>query len=191
MKSKTTATAALEIIQPKQIIDRHLRPAIAPFRAELLAAAEIDRKLSATMQKEHPNAVKLAAEELFQKATSGDAEAEAAIRAEGGLDEWKRKRMAFFDLSRAKHEAACRASIPLWEKVSAALLSGIDAADREIQDQWVKVCEFLGEPSDLSRWNQYCRNIRNGIERAPFAAEKLSHGSSWQLESLGLRELLD
>jgi hypothetical protein len=77
--------------------------------------------------------VKLAAEELFQKATSGDAEAEAAIRAEGGLDEWKRKRMAFFDLSRAKHEAACKASVPLWEKVSAALLSGIDAADREIQ----------------------------------------------------------
>ena len=88
-------------------------------------------------------------------------------------------------------EAACKASIPLWEKVSAALLSGIDAAEREIQDQWVKVCEFLGEPSDLSRWNSYCRNIRNGIERAPFAAEKLSHGSSWQLESLGLRELLD
>ena len=191
MKSKTTATAALEIIQPKQIIDRHLRPAIAPYRAELLAAAEVDRKLSETMEKEHPNAVKLAAEELFQKATSGDAEAEAAIRAEGGLDEWKNKRMAFFDLSRAKHEAACKASIPLWEKVSAALLSGIDAAEREIQDQWVKVCEFLGEPSDLSRWNQYCRNIRTGVERAPFAAEKLRHGSSWQLESLGLRELLD
>ena len=191
MKSKTTATDALEIIQPKQIINRHLRPAILPYKAELLAAAEVDRKLSETMAEEHPNAVKKAAEELFQKATSGDAEAEAAIRAEGGLDEWKRKRMAFFDLSRAKHEAACKASIPLWEKVSAALLSGIDAAEREIQSQWVKVCEFLGEPSDLSRWNQYCRNIRTGVERAPFAAEKLSHGSSWLLESLGLRELLD
>jgi tyrosyl-tRNA synthetase len=191
MKSKTPANAALEIIQPQEIIDRHLRPAIAPFKAELLAAAEVDRQLSATMEKEHPNAVKLAAEELFQKATSGDAEAEAAIRAEGGLDEWKRKRMAFFDLSKAKHQAACLASVPLWEKVSAALLSGIEAADREIQDQWAKTCDFLGEPCDLSRWNAYCRNVRNGISRAPFAAEKLSHGSSWQLEAHGLRPLLD
>jgi len=191
MKSKTTANAALELIHPQQIIDRHLRPAIAPFKAELLASAELDRKLAEAMEREHPNAVKLAADELFQKATSGDAEAEAAIRAEGGMDEWKRKRMAFFALSRAKHEAACIASAPLWQKVSAALLASIEAADREIQDQWVKVCEFLGEPSDLSRWNQYCRNIRNGVERTPFAAEKLSHGSSWQLESLGLRELLD
>ena len=49
MKSKTTATAALEIIQPKQIINRHLRPAIAAFKSELLAAAEVDRKLSETM----------------------------------------------------------------------------------------------------------------------------------------------
>jgi len=191
MKSKTPANAALEIISPKQIINRHLRPAILPFKGELLAAAELDRKLSETMEKEHPNAVKKAAEELFQKATSGDAEAEAAIRAEGGMDEWKRKRMAFFDLTRAKHEAGCLASVPLWEKVSVALLSGIDAADREIQDQWTKVCEFLGEPSDLSRWNQYCRNIRHGIERTPYAAEKLRHGSSWQLEAYGLRELLD
>jgi hypothetical protein len=191
MKSKTPANAALEIIQPQQIINRHLRPAIAPFKAELLAAAEIDRELSATMEKEHPNAVKLAAEELFQKATSGDTEAEAAIRAEGGMDEWKRKRIAFFDLSRAKHEAACIASVPLWEKVSVALLAAIEDADREIQGQWAKVCDFLGEPCDLSRWNAYCRNIRNGIERAPFAAEKLRHGSSWQLEAYGLRELLD
>jgi hypothetical protein len=191
MKSKTPANAALEIIHPQQIIDRHLRPAIAPFKAELLAAAEVDRQLSEAMEREHPNSVKLAAEELFLKATSGDAEAEAAIRAEGGLDEWKRKRVAFFDLSKAKHQAACLASVPLWEKVSAALLSGIDAADREIQDQWAKTCDFLGEPCDLSRWNAYCRNVRNGIERAPFAAEKLSHGSSWQLEAHGLRPLLD
>jgi hypothetical protein len=191
MKSKTPANAALEIIQPQQIINRHLRPAIAPFKAELLAAAELDRKLSETMSQEHPNAVKLAAEELFQKATSGDTEAEAAIRAEGGMDEWKRKRIAFFDLSRAKHEAACVASVPLWTKVSVALLAAIEDADREIQGQWAKVCDFLGEPCDLSRWNAYCRNIRHGIERTPYAAEKLRHGSSWQLEAYGLRELLD
>lgn len=181
----------MEIILPQQIINRHLRPAIKPFKAELLAAAELDRKLSETMEKEHPNAVKKAAEELFQKATGGDAKAEAAIRAEGGMDEWKRKRMAFFDLSRAKHQAACIASAPLWERVSVALLAAIEDAEREIQGQWAKVCDFLGEPCDLTRWNAYCRNIRNGIERAPFAARKLSHGSDWQLEAHGLRELLD
>ena len=191
MKSKTTATAALEIIQPKQIINRHLRPAIAPFKAELLAAAEVDRKLSEQMESKHPNLAKAEALQLLEKAGAGDLEADKILTEAGGTEAYVKSRTALFDLSRAKHEAACIASVPLWTKVSAAILAAIDASDREIQSQWQKVCDYLGEPCDLSRWNQYCRNIRNGIERAPFAAEKLSHGSSWQLESLGLRELLD
>ena len=191
MKSKTTANTALEIIQPKQIIDRHLRPAIAPFKAELLAAAEVDRKLSEQMESKHPNLAKAEALQLLEKAGAGDLEADKILTEAGGTEAYVKSRTALFDLSRAKHEAACIASVPLWTKVSAAILAAIDASDREIQSQWQKVCDYLGEPCDLSRWNQYCRNLRSGVERTPFAAEKMRHGSSWQLESLGLRELLD
>jgi hypothetical protein len=195
MKTKTTPASSgltsLEIKHPQAIIQAHLRPAIAPFRDELLAAAAIDRELSASLEREHPNAVKKMADELFARAANGDAEAEKEIRAEGGIEEWKRKRIAFFDLTRAKHEAACIASAPLWQRVSDSILSAIQAADNEIQGQWAKVCEYLGEPCDLSRWNSYCRNIRNGIERAPFAAEKMRHGADWQIEAHGLRPLLD
>jgi hypothetical protein len=191
MKSKTTATTALEIIQPKQIINRHLRPAIAPFKAELLAAAEVDRKLSEQMESKHPNLAKAEALQLLEKAGAGDLEADKILTEAGGTEAYVKSRTALFDLSRAKHEAACIASVPLWTKVSAAILAAIDASDREIQSQWQKVCDYLGEPCDLSRWNQYCRNLRSGVERTPFAAEKMRHGSSWQLESLGLRELLD
>ena len=191
MKSKTTATTALEIIQPKQIINRHLRPAIAPFKAELLAAAEVDRKLSEQMESKHPNLAKAEALQLLEKAGAGDLEADKILTEAGGTEAYVKSRTALFDLSRAKHEAACIASVPLWTKVSAAILAAIDASDHEIQSQWQKVCDYLGEPCDLSRWNQYCRNLRSGVERTPFAAEKMRHGSSWQLESLGLRELLD
>jgi hypothetical protein len=194
MKTKTSATAAsatLELTHPQQIIDRHLRPAIAPFKAELLEAAARDRELSAELERKHPETAKREALELLEKAGAGDTEADKILTEAGGTEAYVKSRAALFDLTRAKHEAACISSAPLWQKVSDAILAAIEAADREIQGQWSKVCDFLGEPCDLSRWNSYCRNIRNGIERAPFAAEKLRHGTDWQIESLGLRPLLD
>ena len=143
------------------------------------------------MESKHPNLAKAEALQLLEKAGAGDLEADKILTEAGGTEAYVKSRTALFDLSRAKHEAACIASVPLWTKVSAAILAAIDASDREIQSQWQKVCDYLGEPCDLSRWNQYCRNLRSGVERTPFAAEKMRHGSSWQLESLGLRELLD
>lgn len=194
MKTKTSATAAsapLELTHPQQIIDKHLRPAIAPFKAELLEAADRDRELSAEMERKHPELAKKEALQLLEKAGAGDLEADKILTEAGGTEAYVKSRTALFDLARAKHEAACIASAPLWQKVSDALLAAIQAADLEIQGQWQKVCEFLGEPYDLSRWNSYCRNIRSGIERAPFAAEKMRHGAGWQLEALGLRPLLN
>ena len=194
MKTKTSATAAsasLELTHPQQIIDKHLRPAIAPFKAELLEAAARDRELSAEMERKHPELAKKEALQLLEKAGAGDLEADKILTEAGGTEAYVKNRTALFDLARAKHEAACIASAPLWQRVSESILAAIQAADLEIQGQWAKVCEFLGEPCDLSRWNQYCRNIRSGIERTPFAAEKMRHGADWQLESLGLRQLLD
>lgn len=194
MKNKTSATAAsttLELTRPQEIIDKHLRPAIAPFKAELLEAAARDLKLTREMEERHPDIAKKLGLELLEKAAAGDEEADRILTEAGGTEAFVKSRCALFDLARAKHEGACIASVPLWRRVSESLLSAIEAADREIQEQWAKVCEYLGEPSDLSRWNQYCRNIRNGIERSPFAAETLKHGANWQLDSLGLRPLLD
>jgi hypothetical protein len=32
--------------------------------------------------------------------------------------------------------------------------------------------------------------LKNGIARAPFAAETLRHGADWQIRSLGLAEIV-
>lgn len=194
MKKQNTATAAsttLELTHPQQILDAHLRPALAPFKADLLKAAARDIELTKELESKHPDLAKKQALELLEKAAAGDLEADKILTEAGGTEAYVKSRCALFDLARAKHEGAAMASAPLWQKVSESILSAIEAADREIQSQWQKVCDFLGEPCDLSRWNAYCRNIRNGIERAPFAAETLKHGANWQLESLGLRPLLD
>lgn len=193
MKSKTSAKASttLELTHPQSILDAHLRPAVAPFKAELLEAADRDRKLTQEMELRHPDLAKKEALELLEKAAKGDEEADKILTEAGGTEAYVKSRCALFDLARAKHEGAAMASAPLWQKVSESLLAAIEAADREIQSQWQKVCDFLGEPCDLSRWNQYCRNIRNGITRAPFNAETVKIGADWQIESLGLRQLLD
>lgn len=194
MKKQNTATAAstsLEVTHPKDIIEKHLKPALAPFKAELLAAAQIDVELAADMERKHPDTAKREALQLLEKAAGGDLEADKILTEAGGTEAYVKSRTALFDLARAKHEAACIASAPLWQKVSDSILSAIESADREIQSQWQKVCDFLGEPCDLSRWNNYCRTLRFGIGRAAFAAETLKHGTDWQIEAHGLRPLLD
>ena len=65
-------------------------------------------------------------------------------------------------------------------------------ASREgpICTQFNSIMAALGEPSGLSNWNAYCRNLKNGIRSAPNAAENLRHGADWQLRALGLAELV-
>jgi len=194
MKNKpdTTAKASdpLTITKPQDILAAHLAPAIKPFAAELLAAAAIDREAEAEMNGCHPEAVKKEVAELFEQAAAGDKAAEAKLREAGGREAFVAKRTAFFDLARAKHHAAALATAPLWQKVSEAILGAIEAADVAIQKQFDSVMAALGEPSGLSNWNAHCRNLKNGISRAPFAAEQLRHGADWQIRSLGLAELV-
>ena len=99
-----------------------------------------------------------------------------------------KSKCAMFYLARAKHEGASKASAPLWTKVSIAVIAAIEAASREINDKWQATCTQLGEPCSPSSWDTYCRNLKTGITRAPFAAENLRHGASWKIESLGLTE---
>jgi hypothetical protein len=193
MKNKSNtdkASESLTITRPQDIIAAHLVPAIKPFAAELLAAAAIDREANAEMEAMHPVGVKAAAEKLFEAAAEGDKAAEKELRDAGGKAEYIAKRTAHFEMARAKHEAACKASAPLWQKVSDAILAAIDAADAAIQKQFEAVMVALGEPSGLSNWNAYCRNLKNGIRSAPNNAENLRHGADWQLRALGLADLV-
>lgn len=180
------STAALT--NPKDILNRHLREAVKPHAAALRQAAAIDRELEKEMLATHPDTAKKEANELLERASTGDTKAEGVLRSAGGTEAYVKAKCAMFDLARAKHAGAARASVPLWTKVSAAVLISIDAAHREINQQWRHTCEQLGEPCPPSAWDNYCRNLRNGIERAPFAAENLRHGTAWQIESLGLTE---
>lgn len=179
---------AAAIINPKEILNRHLREAVKPHAAALRQAAALDRELEKEMNATHPDAAKKEANELLERASTGDTKAEGVLRSAGGTEAFVKSKTAMFDLARAKHEGAAKASAPLWAKVSAAVLLSIDAANREINQQWQHICEQLGEPCSPSEWDTYCRNIRSGIERAPFAAENLRHGAAWQIESLGLTE---
>jgi hypothetical protein len=192
MKAKTnpTAPALPAITHPTEILKSHLKPALEPFAAELLEAARIDREAAGVMDTMHPEKVKAAAEDLFYRAARGEEAAEKELREAGGKAEYIAKRTAFFDLAKAKHHAACQASAPLWQKVSEAIVAGIDAAAAEIQKQLDTVAAALGEPAGLSNWDAYCRNLKSGISRAPFAAEKLNHGTDWMLRSLGLADLV-
>ena len=195
MKTKTTPASSgitpLEIKHPQAIIEAHLRPAIAPYRDELLAAAARDIELYAEMEKQHPEAAKKAAAELMEKACAGDDQANKILTDAGGTEAFIKARTAMFDLARGKHGKAAKDSAPLWAKVSAALMSAIDAAAVEIQAQYDRIQELHGEPKALSQWDAHCRNLKTGLNKAEFAANELNAGTNWQLEALGLRPLLD
>jgi hypothetical protein len=193
MKNKINtdkANESLTITKPEDILAAHIAPAIKPFTAELLAAAAIDREAEAEMNESHPEAVKKEVAEIFERAAAGDKVAENKLRDAGGREAYISTRTAFFDLARAKHHAAAIATAPLWQRVSDAIIGAIDAADAAIQKQYNAITAELGEPSGLSNWNARCRNMKNGIARAPFAAETMHHGADWQIRSLGLAEIV-
>jgi hypothetical protein len=189
MKTRPTNNAVV-LNHPKDILNRHLRDAVKPHAAALRQAAALDRELEKEMLATHPDDAKKQANVLLEAASNGDKKAEETLRAAGGTEAFIKAKSAMFDLARAKHEGAAKATVPLWEKVSAAVIAAIESANREIQEQWNQACEHLGEPSGLSSWDVFCRNLKTGITRAPFAAENLKHGAAWQIESLGLAEVI-
>jgi hypothetical protein len=187
---KKPASNTVVLVHPKDILTRHLAQAVKPYAAELRQAAAIDREFEKEMLATHPDTAKKEANELLERASKGDSRAEGVLRSAGGTEAYIKAKCGLFDLARAKFEGAAKASAPLWTKVSAAALAALEAANREIQTQWQQACEHLGEPGGLSSWDTYCRNLRNGFERAPYAAEKLRQGAAWQIEQLGLAEVV-
>jgi hypothetical protein len=184
------ANNAVVLNHPQDILNRHLRQALKPHAAALRQAAALDLELAGEMTALHPDVAKKEANILLEAAANGDKRAEATLREAGGTDAYVRNKCGLFDLARAKFEGAAKASAPLWTKVSAAVITAIESANREIQEQWNQACDHLGEPPGLSTWDTFCRNLKTGITRAPFAAENLRHGAAWQIEALGLSEAI-
>lgn len=188
---KTKSKDHQQITHPQTIIDQMMRDAIKPFAAELREAADRDRKLEADMDAAHPEAAKVRAAELLEAACAGDKAADAEIVAAGGTGGFVESRVRFFDLCRGKRNAAAKADAPLWEKVTAALLPALDAALEAIRSQWDRVLELHGEEPRPSSWEPRIASTRKAIAGAPFNARELTHGTNWQLQSLGLAALID
>jgi hypothetical protein len=189
MKTRPTNNAVV-LNHPKDILNRHLRDAVKPHAAALRQAAALDRELGKEMEATHPDDAKREADQLLERAANGDKKAEETLRAAGGTEAYIKAKSAMFDLARAKHEGAAKATVPLWEKASAAVLAAYEAAEREIQEQLQRTSEQIGEPAPATSWENTIRHLKYGISRAAYAAENMRHGAAWQIEALGLSEAI-
>lgn len=191
MKTKTNPTApAMPVItHPTAIIERHLKPALAPFAAEFLEAARQDRETSAEMQAMHPDTAKKEAEALFERAAQGDKAADKKLHDAGGKEKFIKDRTAHFDLARAKQEHAAVSAAPIWQKAADAALPALDAACAEIQSQYAEVMLALGEgKGGLSNWNATIGGMKSGFADCPRRAGVVKQGTDWLLRSYGLAD---
>lgn len=179
-----------QLIHPQTIIDTRLREALKPHARALLEAAERDQKLEAEMMREHPDAAKKEAERLFELACAGDVEADGILRAAGGTQGFIESKSRFFDLARGKCRANAKADEKLWSNAAPRADAALETALGEIRTQWASVQELHGEDPRPSSWEAKIEAMRRAINKAPFNAAELMHGTNWQIESLGLRSAL-
>jgi len=179
-----------QLTHPQTIIDEHLRSALKPYAKQLLEAAAKDKQLEAEMTKAHPETAKKECEALFERACNGDKEADGILQSAGGTTGFIEGRSRFFDLARGKCRANAKADAPLWEKVAPAADAALENALGEIRDQWAKVQELHGEEARPSRYEHTIERMRYAIGKTPFNARELMDGTNWQIESLGLRNVL-
>jgi len=179
-----------QLTHPQTIIDDHLRSALKPFAKQLLEAAAHDKQLEAEMDKAHPDGAKREAEQLFERACNGDREADGILVSAGGTAGFIESRSRFFDLARGKCRAAAKKDADIWDKAAPAAVAALDAALAVIVTQWNKALETLGEELRPSSWEIRIAQMRRAIGQTPFNARELMHGTHWQIESLGLRNVL-
>jgi hypothetical protein len=179
-----------QLNHPQAIIDEHLRSALKPYAKQLLEAATRDKALEAEMDKAHPETAKKECEALFDRACNGDKEADGILQSAGGTQGFVEGRSRFFDLARGKCRANAKADADLWEKVAPAADAALETALGEIREQWTKVQEMHGEEVRPSSYEQAIERMRYNFGKTPFNARELTHGTSWQIESLGLRNVL-
>jgi hypothetical protein len=187
---KTRSNNAVVLVHPQDILNRHLRQALKPYAAALRQAAALDRELGKEMEATHPDLAKKEANILLEAAANGDKKAEATLREAGGTEAYIKNKCGLFELARAKHTGAAGATVPLWEKASAAVLAAYEAAEREIQDQLQRTSEQIGEPAPTTSWENTLTHYKYGISRAAYAAKNMRHGAAWQIEALGLSEAI-
>jgi hypothetical protein len=181
---------ATDLQHPQDVIDRHLRAALKPHARALFEAAARDKQLTDEMESCHPDLVKKECDALFERACNGDREADGILRAAGGTQRYVEDRCGFFDMARGKCRARAAADAPLWTKASTAALAALDAALVEIREQWSAALERLGEDPHPTCWEVNIGYMKRAMEKTPFNAEKLLHGTHWQVESLNLRRML-
>jgi len=180
-----------DLQHPQDVIDNHLRGALKPHARALIEAAARDKQLETEMDRTHPDLVKKECEALFERACTGDKEADGVLIAAGGTQGYIEQRTRFFDLARGKCRANAKADAPLWTKASTAALAALDTALVEIREQWSTALERLGEDPRPTCWEDKIESMKRAVEKTPFNAEQLQHGTHWQVESLGLRRVLE
>jgi len=179
-----------QLTNPQTIIDEALRSALKPHAKALLEAAARDAALEAEMNETHPDKVKKDAQELFEAACAGDKAADKALREADGVQGYIDSRTRFFDLTRGKCRAGAKADAALWDKAAPAALAALDRALVVIREQWAATLETLGEEMRPSSWEGRIAMMRRALEKTPFHARELQHGTNWQIESNGLRKVL-
>lgn len=182
----------MKTTSPQEILDKHLRKALAPFAEQLRVEAELDRELASKAESLHPYIFEKEAADLTERAVAGDAEAEAKLAEAGGAADYVKTRSAGFKMAEDKRRYAAAACVPLWQKVAAAAVPAVNHAEAEIEKQLTDVLAELGElHPGLTLWGGRCRSLRNIFETAPRNAdEPMWNGASWLVEQMGLSDLI-
>jgi hypothetical protein len=182
----------MKTTNPQDIFDNHLRKAIAPYAEQLRVEAELDRKLASKAESIHPSIFEEKLGQLLERATAGDAEAEATLDAAGGADNYVKTHAAGYDLAEGKRRYAANACAPLWKKVAADAIPAIDRAESEIQQQLEAVLEELGElPPSVTQWGARCRSLRHIFDNAARqAAAPMWIGAGFLVRQMGLDDLI-
>jgi regulator of protease activity HflC (stomatin/prohibitin superfamily) len=179
-----------QLTNPQEIIDARLREALKPYSKQLLEAAAKDASLEAETDASHPDKVKREAQQLFEAACNGDKTADKTLREASGTAGYIEAKTRFFDLTRGKREAAAKADAAIWAKAGPAAVAALDAALALIRQQWTATLQTLGEEVVPSSWETKVGYLRRALEKVEFNARELRHGTAWQVESLGLRKVL-
>ena len=179
-----------QLTNPQEIIDARLREALKPYSKQLLEAAAKDAALEAEMNASHPDGAKKQAQQLFEAACNNDKKADETLREAGGTAGFIEAKTRFFDLARGKCNAGAKADADIWAKAGPAAVAALDAALALIRQQWETTLQALGEEVVPSSWEVKVGYLRRALEKVEFNARELRHGTAWQIESLGLRKVL-
>lgn len=182
----------MKTTSPQDILDKHIRKAIAPFAEQLRVEAERDRELARKAESLHPAIFEKEAAELYEKAVAGDDDATIKLGEAGGVAGYVETHSAGYKMAEDKRRHAAAACAPLWRKVAEVAVPAVSLAEAEIEAQLSAVMAELGElHPGFTLWGGRCRSLRHIFESAPSnAAEPSWNGAGWLVEQMGLTDLI-